>query len=111
ERSVVLIEIKMACRLPTLWEAVKTAAVYEKNIGPAVIVKINEGGAATRSLDYVLLGLLVASLGLYGQTGLLGNIDELNPRGCGRSRHGMFSRILLSYCSRTENEAERKPAS
>src|SRR5436305_9175033 len=60
---------------------VPSGTIHNENVGPAVIVVIDDGDAAARGLDDVLLGVHTPVHILHGESSLLGDVDE--PGGTG----------------------------
>jgi len=55
----------------------QSCAVHQKNVGPAVVIVVENGGAGAGGLDDVLLRVLAAEDDGRGQAGFLGNVGEV----------------------------------
>src|ERR1035437_4951106 len=78
--AVAVILEKMTGGLLPLGKALKPPAVYEKNIHPVVLVIVEESRAAAGSFQQIFVAVLAAKDGLHVESGLLGNVDELNSQ-------------------------------
>src|SRR5579872_4360609 len=56
ECSIVVVVIEMIGRGFALWRSFESGSVYKENVGPSVIVIIEDGNASAGGFDYVFLG-------------------------------------------------------
>ena len=58
-------------------QSVEPGAIDQKNVGPAIIVVIEDGDAGAGGLDDVFLGVDAAEDFLHGEAGFFGDIGEV----------------------------------
>ena len=66
----------------------ETGAVGEEDVEPAVVVVIDESGAATGGFEKVFIALFAAVDGFGAEAGFAGDVDEADAVGCGRDSRG-----------------------
>src|SRR4029077_3435411 len=80
-------------------------SIHQKNVGPAVIVIIEDRHSCTGGLDNVFLGLDTAENVLHGESSSFGNIGEI---GDWVDQRGVWSLHLLALTH--ANQKEQHPA-
>src|SRR5205814_1707894 len=77
ERAVVVIPVQVAHRGGLSVRRLQACAVDQKNIRPPVVVVIEDGDAAARCLEDVLLAALAADDRARGETGRGGDVAKV----------------------------------
>src|SRR5277367_4338233 len=103
ERAVVIVVVETVGRTLASGKSFQPRAIYEKNVGPAVVVIIEDGHAAARGLDDVFLGVDTAKDVRRGEACLRCNVGK----GGNRRRSGCF-RLL---CNRIRRRSRPPSAS
>ena len=62
----------------------QSCAVHDKNVGPAVVIVVENGGAGAGGFNDVLLRVLAAEHDGRGQAGFLGDVGEVGDCVLGR---------------------------
>src|SRR5271169_2830777 len=78
EGSITVIAVEMTCGLLPLREALQPAPVDEEDIGPAVIIEIDESRAAACGLDDESLGFDASIFSRCGDTRPLGDVHKVD---------------------------------
>src|ERR1700751_308132 len=76
-------------------------AVYEENVGPAVVVIVEDGDAGASGFDDELFGVASPENVRHGEAGFPGDVEKLSQRGGG----GLAGRLLRE---RRGDEAAQK---
>ena len=75
--SVVLIAIQMIGRSRSGRKSLERGAVHQENIGPAIVVVVENRNAGSRGLNDVFLGVFSAKDLGHGQAGFLRRVNEV----------------------------------
>ena len=80
EAAVAAVAVEVARGLLTLREALERRAVHQEDVQPPVAVVVEEGDAAARRLEQVLVPLAPAERGHGAQPGLARDLGECEPQ-------------------------------
>jgi hypothetical protein len=86
----VIVAIEVIARRGTGRQSVKSCSIDQKNVGPAVVIVIEDRDAGAGSLDDVFLCFDAAEDVLHGESGFLGNIGEVGDGLGGSGGLGLF---------------------
>lgn len=81
ESAVAIIVIEVAGGFLGLGEAFEGVAVDKENVGPAVVVIVDDGGASAGAFYDVLFDAFAAVFGASGEAGLGGDVYEMDLGG------------------------------
>src|SRR5262249_49195596 len=76
EGSVVVVVIQATGRPFSRGKSIEFGAIYQKDVGPAIVVVVENGDAVSRGLDDVFLGVDSAEDVLCSQPRLFGDVSE-----------------------------------
>src|SRR5207244_377224 len=81
ESAVMIIAIKLIGRRLSSGEPFQSGAIHDEDVGPAVVVIIENRNAGAGCLDDVLLAIKPAKHVGHGEAGFFGDISEVSERG------------------------------
>src|SRR5260370_1267523 len=80
ERAVMVVAVEVARRCTALRQGFQRRAVYDENVGPAIIVVIENGDAGSRRFDDVFFRLFSTENDWRGEAGFLRHVGEMHDR-------------------------------
>src|SRR5260370_10402080 len=80
ERAVMVVAVEVVRRCTDLRQGFQRGAVYEENVGPAIIVVIENGDAGSRRFDDVFFRLFSTENDWRGEAGFLRHVGEMHDR-------------------------------
>ena len=91
ERAVVIVAIQVIAGTLPGGKSFERRAIHQKNVGPAVVVVVEDRDAGSGGFDDVFLGVDAAENVLRGQAGFFGDVGEGRDRRC-------WLRLLCGQC-------------
>ena len=81
EGAVMIVAVEMTGGGFALGSAFESGAIDEEDVGPAVVVVVEDGDASAGGFEDVFFGVDAAEYGFGGQAGLLGYVGEVGDAG------------------------------